>query len=756
VRQPYSFDIHVWLIIAIALFVVPTCLEPSAYANSSTLAIEHPAKNSVISGNTYIELVTDSNILAAKVYLDSRYLTAGPPYVIPFDTTKLTNGRHRLTVNAFSGSHLGHTSNILAPDFLILSAQQHATFKIQNTWHRGVHPTPTPSPVPTSTPFPLPSQSTPTPTRTSTPLPTPASTPTPPTPTAGAFPVVQAFGNPDIEAGKSSVTLIPPSGTFDSFWAQVYVVDPAGTVSSITVPSGCTNSVQDLNAAHTQNQGVFYCAPGAPSYTFTFATAAYEQGTIIAVTGGKLLDNFSVNDAGSGSTLNALPVSIHGSNRLIINFWAQDDGVSLNALPDNTIYNIASHDMGASWYNQPSGSGSGRSATSPVSVPWEAFQLAIAPLNATPAPTPSPTPTPSPVSTSTPTPAPTPQPPTPTPATIPTPAPTPKPPTPTPALIPTPAPTPQPPTPTPRPSPVSTSTPSPTPTPSIFGVGGTLNPTLIAPVQNPIAYGADSTGVNDSTAAFQNAVNAGDTLIPVGTYKLSGQVTVPSGRNIQCANPNSTILNVPRTGNGNTFYVPEGHGFISISNCNFEGANTSQPAGFVASNQWNYFVQAVYGAHDVWIGNNYFRNCWGNACVDTYTNDVLPATYNITIRNNEFDNCAIYGPTTDGTKNQYIGYNIAVDCTVGPENDDAGQPTDTGLIEQNVLMRHFGTGWENQGGVAFSLTCGWSFGLDYSGMTCQDNQGAFGAPATHPTWLYGTTVVGHATYINNQGFSIQN
>jgi hypothetical protein len=235
--------------------------------------------------------------------------------------------------------------------------------------------------------------------------------------TIGALPVVQAFGNPDIEAGKSSVTLIPPSGTFDSFWAQVYVVDPAGTVSSITVPSGCTNSVQDLNAAHTQNQGVFYCAPGASSYKFTFATAAYEQGTIIAVTGGKQLDNFSVNDADTGSTLNALAVSTSGPNRLIIDFWAQDDGVTLYALLNNTIYNIASHDMGASWYNQTSGSASGRSATSPASLPWEAFQVAIAPLNATPKSTSSSTPTSSPVSTSTPTPPPIP---TSTPSPLPT------------------------------------------------------------------------------------------------------------------------------------------------------------------------------------------------------------------------------------------------------------------------------------------------------------------------------------------------
>jgi hypothetical protein len=519
--------------------------------------------------------------------------------------------------------------------------------------------------------------------------------------TIGALPVVQAFGNPDIEAGKSSVTLIPPSGTFDSFWAQVYVVDPAGTVSSITVPSGCTNSVQDLNAAHTQNQGVFYCAPGASSYKFTFATAAYEQGTIIAVTGGKQLDNFSVNDADTGSTLNALAVSTSGPNRLIIDFWAQDDGVTLYALLNNTIYNIASHDMGASWYNQTSGSASGRFATSPASLPWEAFQVAIAPLNATLKPTPSPTPTPSRVFTSTP-------------------------------------------------------TPSPTPTSGIFGVGGTTNPTLIAPVQNPIAYGADSTGAIDSTAAFQNAVNAGDTLVPVGTYKLSGQITVPSGRNIQCVNPSKTILNVSRTGNGDTFYVPAGHGFISISNCDFEGSNISHPAGYVASNQWNYFISALCGAHDIWIGNNYFRNCWGNSCVSTYSNATCGATTNITFRNNETDNCGIYGFTTDGTTNQYVGYNVAVDCTMGPEGETTLQPKNTGLMEQNQFYRKYGNGWEAQGGIPLSFYCGWGNGLDYSGMTCQNNDGFFTAPATHLPYLYGTTVVGHGTYINNQGFIVQN
>jgi hypothetical protein len=278
VRQSYLFKAHVRAIIVIALLVVPMCLGSRVQAATSALEIEHPIRSSLITRTPYVELNTDNNILEAKVNLDNQYSASGPPYGIPFDTTKLANWRHRLTVNASPGAHLRNTPDILASDFLTLAAAQPASFKVLNTRHHR-------------------------------PTPTPASTPTPPTSTPGAFPVVQAFGNPDVEAGKSSVTLIPPNGTFDSFWAQVYVVDPAGTVSPITVPSGCTNSVQDLNAVHTQNQGVFYCAPGASSYKFTFATAAYEQGMIIAVTGGKVLDNFSVNDANSGSTLNALPVA---------------------------------------------------------------------------------------------------------------------------------------------------------------------------------------------------------------------------------------------------------------------------------------------------------------------------------------------------------------------------------------------------------------------------------------------------------------
>ena len=288
----------------------------------------------------------------------------------------------------------------------------------------------------------------------------------------------------------------------------------------------------------------------------------------------------------------------------------------------------------------------------------------------------------------------------------------------------------------------------------LYGPGGYANPTLSNPV-NPLSYGADNTGVNSSSDAFQNAVSAGDVLIPAGTYKITTQIRVPNNRNVRCADPATVTISFPQSTNGYAF-LWAGTGPGSIANCTFTGTNTAHPAGYVAANQWNHFVEIEYGAHDIWVGNNYFRNCWGNACVHTYTNDNKPATNNIIIRNNQFENCGIYGPTTDATTNQYIVYNIAVDCTIGPESDDSLQPKNTGLIEQNQIIRKFGTGWENIGGIALSFTCGWANGLDYSGMICANNQGAFSAPATHLPWLYGTMVVGHGTYVNNHGFVVKN
>ncbi len=58
-----------------------------------------------------------------------------------------------------------------------------------------------------------------------------------------------------------------------------------------------------------------------------------------------------------------------------------------------------------------------------------------------------------------------------------------------------------------------------------------------------VSNGADPNGVNDSTAAIQNTVNANaSTWIPAGTYKVTGHITVPSNKTIRGAGVWYTVL----------------------------------------------------------------------------------------------------------------------------------------------------------------------------------------------------------------------
>lgn len=58
-----------------------------------------------------------------------------------------------------------------------------------------------------------------------------------------------------------------------------------------------------------------------------------------------------------------------------------------------------------------------------------------------------------------------------------------------------------------------------------------------------VSNGADPNGVNDSTAAIQNTINANaSTWIPAGTYKVTGHITVPSNKTVRGAGMWHTTL----------------------------------------------------------------------------------------------------------------------------------------------------------------------------------------------------------------------
>ena len=62
---------------------------------------------------------------------------------------------------------------------------------------------------------------------------------------------------------------------------------------------------------------------------------------------------------------------------------------------------------------------------------------------------------------------------------------------------------------------------------------------------NVLDYGADPTGVMDSTAAINTAISAGKgVFIPTGTYRINGQINVLPGTTVQGAGVKSTYLTI--------------------------------------------------------------------------------------------------------------------------------------------------------------------------------------------------------------------
>jgi hypothetical protein len=263
------------------------------------------------------------------------------------------------------------------------------------------------------------------------------------------------------------------------------------------------------------------------------------------------------------------------------------------------------------------------------------------------------------------------------------------------------------------------------------GVGAVPLPQLIHPV-SPLSYGAKGDGVTDDTAAFQAAVNADDVLIPPGTYKISGQVLVPSNRNIQCQSLTTVLLNPQTHTGGNAIFFVKGSQNWSISNCTLQGTNTSTPPGYDSVNEWNFLVEvdAAVGSPNGngLVTGNILKGSWANSALTVYGNDFTGPYSNITIAGNEFYNCGHYGISLISAVNSHISYNKAVDCSMGSEADDLGQQNAGNVWDHNYVGKVQGSGYNQQGGFTF-LSCGSAAGFNYSGNTCEYN-------TIDGAWLY--------------------
>lgn len=67
--------------------------------------ISSPINGATVAGTTSLFTEVASNVLWINVYIDGSYLVSSPPYEFSWNTTKLSNGSHMVSIKGFNGSN---------------------------------------------------------------------------------------------------------------------------------------------------------------------------------------------------------------------------------------------------------------------------------------------------------------------------------------------------------------------------------------------------------------------------------------------------------------------------------------------------------------------------------------------------------------------------------------------------------------------------------------------------------------------------
>jgi hypothetical protein len=260
--------------------------------------------------------------------------------------------------------------------------------------------------------------------------------------------------------------------------------------------------------------------------------------------------------------------------------------------------------------------------------------------------------------------------------------------------------------------------------------GMPLPPTLNNP-QNPINYGADPTGVNDSYPAFKRALAVGDLDIHAGKYKLviptcnnggAACYTPPSGRKILCENPYSSLPATPSS--PVVITIPQAPSKYSVFyewknaelyGCEFEGSNYPKTTWSGGAAQYGIEVIQNFRSDNVKVYGNGFDGWPG------FTGAILVAagsysewrfgqvSHNYDISYNRASACDIRFVEPDFVINAKITHNTLTDCPAPSEIIDSRETGESILEDSN----HF----TFVHGVAGGTNSGW---LNYmgDGATC--------------------------------------
>jgi hypothetical protein len=251
--------------------------------------------------------------------------------------------------------------------------------------------------------------------------------------------------------------------------------------------------------------------------------------------------------------------------------------------------------------------------------------------------------------------------------------------------------------------------------------------------QNPVSYGADSSGYNDSTAAINAALANGDAYFSTpGTYLVSLSsghgIKPPAGRTIECA-PGVTLIQNAQYASNDVGILSLEYGGNTVVGCNFQGASSASGA-FPISSQ-GLFLIIVASSNDTIEGNT-FQNGLGNSAIQVnkdYSN-IVPA--NFMIQYNTFSHNAYYGPTVATATSGTMQNNLQIDGALGVEDNFCGSsyPVGNVLIRNNELTTSVGdcyvAGQNGCDGDAFISGGNYPPGCNYSTVTvnynyCQGN-----------------------------------
>src|SRR6266478_2212569 len=212
------------------VFIAADSVAPAA-ADAATISITSPANHSVVSGVVTIMTSEQSPIGWMNAFADTRWFVsdgASQPYWVRWDSTKVANGAHQLSVIGYNNAN-----QVVSQSAVLVWVSNGTTSS--PTPVPTIKPTPVPTPAPTAAPTAAPPISTPIPTKAPTPIPTsaptnaPSSAPTAtPAPAAGTTFYVSPSGS-DSASGSSGAPWRTIQKAADTLNAGQTAIIAAGT-----------------------------------------------------------------------------------------------------------------------------------------------------------------------------------------------------------------------------------------------------------------------------------------------------------------------------------------------------------------------------------------------------------------------------------------------------------------------------------------------------------------------------------------------